>query len=254
MLHAPLPRLLHALLIAALLLAVPPLPAQAQSCFDDTYTVQLGDTLYSISKKCFVPYAALLGINVEISNPDKIYPGQVIRLVAGAPLKPNPVLGTAQAGGLQADGDYIARPGDSLARIAYIYNTTIAALLYMNPEIRPGGVISIGQRIHLPDGASTPKGWVGISSLFTRRYEELVVRVVDFPAYANLDLNLGELDTDGSMITYAVYEGVTDARGEAHISVKMPYFAWSGEEWIVEVVTTELSPSLRRLSPVITID
>ncbi len=252
--HAPLPRLLRALPIAALLLAFFSLPAQAQSCFDDTYTVQLGDTLYSISQKCFVPYAALLGINVEITDPDKIYPGQVIRLVAGAPLKSHPAVGAAQVGGLQADGDYIARPGDLLARIAYIYNTTVAALLYINPDIRPGGVIYSGQRIHLPDGASTPKGWVGISSLYTRRYEELEVRVVDFPAYADLDLNLGELDTDGSLIIYTIFEGVTDARGEARITVKMPYFAWSGEEWIVEVVTTELSPPLRRLSPVITID
>ena len=45
-----------------------------------TYLVQPGDTLYDISVLGRVPYLALLGINYEISDPGKIYPGQIIRL------------------------------------------------------------------------------------------------------------------------------------------------------------------------------
>lgn len=249
-------RFFLALSAAVLLLAGLPAPAQAQNyyCPYSTYTVLPGDSLASISVKCGVPYTALLGINVEIANPDRIYPGQVIRLAAGVPLYNNPATGAAQVGGLQPDGDYIVRPGDSLARIAYIYNTNVPELVRLNPQLGARGVIYPGQRVHLPDGASLPRGWIGISALFAKRNQVIEVRLVDFPAYADVDVNLGELTTNNNVVTYETYEAKTDARGELRLAVKFPYYAWPGEEWVVEASATESPTPVRVVSPVIKIE
>lgn len=244
----------RALLAAALLLALFSTRAQAQSsCQDDTYTVLAGDSLFSIAEKCGIPYPALVGINVEISEPDWIYPGQVVRLEGGVPLYNNPVTGPAREGGLQPDGVYIAREGDSLARIAYLYQTSIAALLAKNPEIGMEKTIRVGQRIRLPDDARLEKGWVGVSSTYVDNYDTIEVRVVDFPPYSDIDLNLGELDIDNTVLAYETYEGVTDALGQARIEIEIPYYAWTGEEWVVEVVSTSSANRARALSPIMTI-
>jgi LysM repeat protein len=177
----------------------------------------------------------------------------VIRLEAGVPLYNNPVTGPAQEGGLQPDGVYIARTGDSLARIAFLYQTTVAALLAENPEIRMDKVILPGQSIRLPKDAKLEKGWVGVSNLFPDNYETIEVRVVDFPPYADLKLNLGVLDIDNTVLAYETSKGRTDARGQARIEIDIPYYAWNGEEWVVEVVTTSTADRTRAISPVMTI-
>jgi len=248
-----LPRLTCALVAAMLFLASLPGAAQAANCYGNTYTVSPGDSLYSISLQCGIPYAALLGINVEIPDPNTIRPGQVVRLVAGVPLYNNPTGGPAQVGGLQEDGDYIVRPGDSLARIAYLYRTNVPQLAQLNPQLGSRGVVHPGQRIHLPDGTSLPKGWIGISTLIARRYEKIEVRLVDFPAYADVDVSLGEMSDDDSVIRYVTYEGQADARGGLRLEVSIPYYAWPGEEWVVEA-TAESDRPVRVISPVITIE
>jgi LysM repeat protein len=143
-----LPRLTCALVAAMLFLSSLPGAAQAANCYGNTYTVSPGESLYSLTLQCGIPYAALLGINVEIPDPNTIRPGQVVRLVAGEPLYNNPTGGPAQVGGLQEDGDYIVRPGDSLARIAYLYRTNVPQLAQLNPQL--------GSRAScIPDSAST---------------------------------------------------------------------------------------------------
>jgi LysM repeat protein len=236
------------------LFAVAPAPVQAAiDCTNDTYTIQLGDSLYSIAIECEIPYAALVGINVELSDPDMIRPGQVIRLVAGVPLTAPPATGAPQVGGLQADGEYITRPGDSLARIAYLYRTNIPDILRENPQIRANRMLYPGQVIHLPRDAKWTKGWVGVNALIAESEQDIVVRVVDFPAYADIDLNVAQLDLDNTLTLYNTFEGKTDARGEAVVTVTLPFYAWADEEWVIEVITTELPDMVRSVSPIITI-
>ena len=50
----------------------------AGSACPSQYTIQRGDTLGSIAKRCGVSLAELLGANPAISNPNRIYPGQSI--------------------------------------------------------------------------------------------------------------------------------------------------------------------------------
>ncbi len=253
-------RVIGAFLVAVLLLSSTALPGQAQSpCSRDTYVVQAGDSLSAIAELCNLSFAGLIGINVELEDPDLIRPGQVIRLVAGAPLYNTPANGLPDQGGLQEGGlVYIARPGDSLARIAYLYHTTVAELRRYNPTIGDDLVIRVGQAIQMPPDARRDKGWVGISTRSASPGDTVEVRVVDFPPYADVDVNLGEvfeLD-DGSLEVYyyVTFDARTDSRGEARILVTIPFYAWLDEEWVVEVATSELALVTRALSPAILID
>lgn len=249
-------------LLVLILLAVPA-PVQAQDCFEDTYVIQPGDSLYSIAVECDVPYAALVGINVEISNPDRIYPGQVIRLVASVPLTRPSASGPTDDAGLQeGGGTYIVRSGDSLARIAYLYNTTIDELRAANPEIGPGNTIHPGQVLRMPPGAKTEKGWVGVNTRIAAPGDEIEIRVVDFPPYTTIELRIAEFSIFGELFVYEYYEAVTDAVGSAWVRLEMPFYAWYDEEWVVEVVAgSEIDPetgdeivAARAISPLILID
>jgi LysM repeat protein len=77
-----------AIFIAAQVLS----PAAAASSFastasdscGDTYTVQRGDYLSKIAQECGTTLAELIALNPQISNPSRIYAGQVIRLTGDA--------------------------------------------------------------------------------------------------------------------------------------------------------------------------
>jgi LysM repeat protein len=243
------------LILAILFLIGLTVPAFAQTspCSAETYVVQAGESLYSIAIKCGIPYAALVGINVEIHDPNMIRPGQVIRLEASVPLYTTPAAGPAQPGGLNSDGDYIARPGDSLARIAFLYRTNIPDILRANPNLRKDWVIVPGQVIHLPADARRVKGWVGVSALTAGPGDIIVVRVVDFPPNADLEINIGELDIDNTVLVYDTVLAKSDANGSARVKITLPYYAWYNEEWVFEVVASAATPQADVLSPIITI-
>jgi LysM repeat protein len=248
-------------LLAVMLLALAlPAPAMAQTlaeCRADTYTVRAGDTLYSIGENCDIGYMGLVGINYQLSSPDKIWPGQVIRLEAGADIGPaQPATGPAVPGGLQEGGIYLVRPGDSLARIAYLHNTTVEVLIYLNPEVAPRQILYTGQRIKLPEDARLEKGWVGVNTLLASRAERIIVRIQDFPPYAALAIYVGEMDEDGRELedpTLAA-EVTADARGDAEVRINLPLFAWYDEVWAFEVVTVGAIRPVRALSPAILIE
>lgn len=100
-----------------------------------TYTVKSGDTLSGIAAKFGTTWQTLQKIN-GISNPNLIYPGQVLKISGGA--KPAP----------QASVTYTVKSGDTLSGIAARYGTTYQNLAarngISNPNlIYPGQVIRI---------------------------------------------------------------------------------------------------------------
>lgn len=219
-----------------------------------TYTVGKGESLYSIAQKCNLRYWVLININYEISDPDLIRPGQVIRLAAEEPLDAynQPVEGPDQPDGLQPDGIYIVRPGDSLARIAYLYSTTIWELQQVNPELGGGTTVRTGQAIRLPSDARRKKGWVGVSALGPAFQSTIQVRVVDFPSYAPVQFRLHELNSkeasEGNVDAgpedivrsdnFSIFvKTTTDARGSARVSIKLPNWAAKNETWVVDCFT-----------------
>ncbi|MCA1061512.1 CAP domain-containing protein [Rossellomorea aquimaris] len=49
---------------------------------ESTYTVKKGDTLWTISKKFRIELSEMIGANPQLTDPDIIYPGQIIHLPA----------------------------------------------------------------------------------------------------------------------------------------------------------------------------
>lgn len=150
----------------------------------DTYTVQPQDYLAKIASACGSSIADILTLNPEITNPNLIYPGQVLRLTGNAP--------------------------DT-------YTTTY--IPYQNPT-----------------AATTYSGsaQVSLSSIYAQAGNQVTVSVSGYPAYEPIDFRLG---LQGE--TYqVVYDGTTDAYGNASQAITIPSYAQAGENWIVDVPTT----------------
>ena len=82
----------------------------------ETYKVQKGDTLYSISKKNDTTVEKLAQDN-NIKNPDIISEGQIISI---------------QRNGTQGKNVYIVQEGDVLWKIAKMYGVSVASLINKN--------------------------------------------------------------------------------------------------------------------------
>ena len=90
------------------------------------YTVQPGDSLWKIARQFQVTVAEIAAQN-RISNADRIYPGQRLRITIPA----------------RADY-YVVRPGDTLGNIARRFQTTVEELVKRN-QIRNPNQIYVGQ-------------------------------------------------------------------------------------------------------------
>lgn len=100
------------------------------------YTILAGDTLYNIAARYNITLQSLLAANPQITNPYVIFPGQVICIPISTP---------------QCPGEYyIVQPGDTLFLIAQRFNTTVEAILRVNPQITNPNIIFVGQRICIP--------------------------------------------------------------------------------------------------------
>ncbi len=102
------------------------------------YRVVSGDTLFGIAQRFGVTLDALIRANPQITNPDRIFPGQEICVPAPPPV-PCP-------GGTL----YVVRAGDTLFEIARAHNITLAALIAANPQISDPNRIVPGQIICIP--------------------------------------------------------------------------------------------------------
>lgn len=111
----------------------------------DRYTVRPGDTLSSIARRFeLLTYRQILRVNPEISNPNLIYPGQVVNLPKILPMS-----------------TYFVKPGETLGNIIYNYNRelmqiygtqiTFDEVLAYNPRITNPDLIFPGMVIYLPE-------------------------------------------------------------------------------------------------------
>jgi tyrosinase len=134
--------LLKILLVTSVLFASLPFaaPAAAQASCGDRYTVVRGDTLRKIAAACGTTVAALQRANPEITNPNVISVGQVLML-PGALIR-----------GTGSEDIYIVKKGDTLAKLATRFDTTIDRLLALNKSITNRNLIYEGQRLAVPNG------------------------------------------------------------------------------------------------------
>lgn len=224
-------------------------PALASTC-GDTYTVQKGDYLTWIANYCGVSYSSILAYNSQITNPNRIYPGQVLRLTGST--TPTPATG----------GTYVVKRGDTLAIIAWRFSTTVSALLLVNPKITNPSLIYTGQVINLPSGSTTgtTTGTTGgtttgttarvtVSSTSVAAGGTVTVTASGFPAGAEIDYRIGRQGETYS----AVVDGKLNASGGASATVTIPSSAVSGAKWVVVVMTTSLAKDVSVTSAAITI-
>ncbi len=100
------------------------------------YTVQAGEWLYQIARKCGVSASAIINANPGV-NLNVVYPGEKINMPGGS-----------SGGGPGPSGrTYVVQYGDTLYRIAVRFGVTVSALMQANgltsDYIYPGEVLKI---------------------------------------------------------------------------------------------------------------
>ena len=118
------------LLVAFALLT--PVPTLAQDA--GTYTVASGDTLGAIANRFGVTIEDLAAVN-GIADPNLLAVGQVLAIPSGAGLAvaaPGTGDGTAAAAYSGPTGSVLARPGDTIARLAARYGQDPAVIATLN--------------------------------------------------------------------------------------------------------------------------
>jgi len=107
------------------------------------YVVQLGDTLSLIAQRFNTTVEAIAQAN-GIVNPNLIFVGQSLAILTpqGAPPPPPQTV------------IHVVQPGETLARIALCYNTTVWAIAQVN-ELSNPNLIHAGQRLVIPGPESS---------------------------------------------------------------------------------------------------
>ena len=103
------------------------------------YTVRSGDTLFFIARRNNISLQSLIDANPQITDPNTIFPGQVICIPAGAP-------------GVSCPSGQIYRVvrGDTMFEIAKRYGIRLESLIRANPQITNPNLIFPGQEICIP--------------------------------------------------------------------------------------------------------
>ncbi len=133
---------------------------------------------------------------------------------------------------------YVVERGDTLRKIANKFNTSMAAILAVNPGIKNPNLIYVGQRITIPVNASGP----AVTILPAEVPADGKLRVVadKFPANQSVDIRIG-IDLNNPAL---IVDGKTDASGYLSLEVSVPSPAKSGEKWLVRVHTTDLAKTV----------
>ncbi|MBB6177972.1 MULTISPECIES: LysM peptidoglycan-binding domain-containing protein [Anoxybacillus] len=151
-----------------------------------TYTIQSGDTLSTIARRWNTTVTRLLELNPTITDVNRIYVGQVIKVptiittntTTNQLTSPTPAPTMTQTSvptsTTSASKSYIVQPGDTLSTIAKKFNVTVNDLLALNPNITNVDFIRVGQTINVPLSweeranaiIETGKKYVGAKYLF----------------------------------------------------------------------------------------
>ncbi|MCC6453340.1 MAG: LysM peptidoglycan-binding domain-containing protein [Caldilineaceae bacterium] len=134
-----------ALLLAMLLVTARAVYAQSSP----THTIEPGETLSQIAERYGIPLAELMELN-SISDPDAIVSGQILVLPTPADAEPAPAIEVDEPFNAEetAPIEHLIQPGESLSRIAEMYDLTMDELMEINGISDPDTIV-IGQRLRL---------------------------------------------------------------------------------------------------------
>lgn len=173
-------------------------PASAQPTCGSTYVVQRGDYLTKIARACGVSYTELLKANPGITNPSRIFPGQVLNI----PSSTIPVTGGTPTA-------YTVQAGDTLFSIGQRYGLSVAELQAANPgvgsAISAGQVLNIPARIRFAAGATSAviDGQLGANSRHVYLLRAEANQTLDINITGSTGLTLAVRGADGSVLKSA---------------------------------------------------
>lgn len=121
-----------------------------------TYIVMRGDTLWHIAQKYGISLNELIFANPQITNPNLIYPGQILHIPSNDSLT------------------YIVKKGDTLWQIAQEHGMQLNDLIAKNPQIQNPNLIIPGEIINISYEKEIPS-----ISNDTRSLELEVIRLVN---------------------------------------------------------------------------
>ncbi|MBE2220761.1 MAG: LysM peptidoglycan-binding domain-containing protein [Anaerolineae bacterium] len=138
---------LVAMLVAALLIFITATLVSALSHY-----VVWGDTLWDLSRYYGTSIDAIVQVNPQITNPNLIYAGDTLEIPVGVTVTPGPTSTSVPPNPTVPSGtfQYVVRPGDTLSSIARKFNTTVNAIMSVNPQISNPNLIYAGQVILIP--------------------------------------------------------------------------------------------------------
>lgn len=187
---------------------VPPL---TNDISDGVYVVQKGDTLYSIAKRYNISVSDLKNINNLTSDVLKV--GQQIKLNFDNDLnKVNPEINDYQ--------EYIVVPGDTLSKIANLFNTNIDIIKKVNGLT--SNVIIVGQVLKVPNVIDEENNYTQYQEYvvqkgdslwkIARQYNLSVDNIIDFNNLTSLNLQIGDVlkipvDANDMVNIYIVQKG-----------------------------------------------
>lgn len=128
-------------------------PTASSTSSTGNYTIQAGDTLYSISRRFGMSLSTLL-VNNGLSASSLIRPGQTISVSgsSSANVQSQAVSYTSTSG----SGNYTVKAGDTLYRIAYNHGISLTKLLSLN-GLSANSTIRPGQHLVVSGSSSTVK-------------------------------------------------------------------------------------------------
>lgn len=111
-----------------------------------TYTVQSGDTLSSIASRYGTTVQEVVDIN-GLSNPNLIYPGEVLRITTNSTTHGSETRGTGSI-------VYTVQRGNTLSQIANTYGVTVSHIVEINNIANPN-LIYPGQKLRITESTNT---------------------------------------------------------------------------------------------------
>jgi len=167
----PIPYILRTTLAAMLLLGAAAWASrtpQSQGAFSvKQYTVESGDSLYTIAKRFGITVRALREAN-DMKESSLIRPGQTLKIpakaakdsqasvAASAGKSSSKKTATAQKPSTAQKGEYIVQSGDTLLGIAIEHHLRLSTLCAAN-GLTPDSMLRVGQKLSIPESPALQK-------------------------------------------------------------------------------------------------